>query len=117
MEKMNDNIHVYTFDDKETMDAIRQVYVEYGYILDPHGAVGYLAAQKDKGITASKPHYIVLETAHPAKFSEESEPTVSDKIVIPSRLEEFFHKKKKSIKISKDYNGFKREIYRILNPG
>lgn len=112
--QLNNNIHSYTFDDNETKNAIRQAYSEYSYILDPHGAVGYLAAQKDKNQTPNKSHYIVLETAHPAKFSEESEPSVSNKIIIPPSLEEFLHKQKHSIKITKDYDSFKKEITRIL---
>jgi threonine synthase len=111
---MKSNIHAYTFDDNETKSAIKKTYSEFNYILDPHGAVGYLAAQKDKTLTANKSHYIVLETAHPAKFSEESEQSVSSKIIIPPRLEEFLHKQKHSIKISKDYEDFKKEITRIL---
>jgi len=114
IDQMKSNIHSYTFDDIETKSAIKKTYSEFNYILDPHGAVGYLAAQEDKTLTAGNPHYIVLETAHPAKFSEESEQSVSSKIIIPPRLEEFLHKKKHSIKISKDYNTFKKEITRIL---
>src|ERR1035437_2868587 len=79
--QMKNNIHAYTFDDNETKAAIKQIYSEFNYILDPHGAVGYLAAKKDKSFTANNAHYIVLETAHPAKFSEESEQSVSSKII------------------------------------
>ena len=114
IDQMKSNIHAYTFDDIETKTAIKKTYSEFNYILDPHGAVGYLAAQKDKSLTAGSSHYIVLETAHPAKFSEESEQSVSSKITIPPRLEEFLHKQKNSIKISKDYDTFKKEITRIL---
>jgi threonine synthase len=114
IDQMKSNIHAYTFDDIETKVAIKQTYSEFNYILDPHGAVGYLAAQKDKALTAGNPHYIVLETAHPAKFSEESEQSVSSKIIIPPRLEEFLYKQKNSIKITKDYNTLKKEITRIL---
>jgi threonine synthase len=112
--QMKSNIHAYSFDDNETKAAIKKTYSEFNYILDPHGAVGYLAAQKDKSLSANIAHYIVLETAHPAKFSEESEQSVSSKIIIPARLEEFLHKQKNSIKISKDYDSFKKEITRIL---
>jgi threonine synthase len=112
--QMKSNIHAYSFDDNETKAAIKKTYSEFNYILDPHGAVGYLAAQKDKSLSANIAHYIVLETAHPAKFSEESEQSVSSKIIIPARLEEFLHKQKNSIKISKDYDTFKKEITRIL---
>src|ERR1035437_8223596 len=113
-ERMKNNIHAYTIDDHETKAAIKQTYSEFNYILDPHGAVGYLAAKKDKSLTANKSHYIVLETAHPAKFSEETEQSVSSKIIIPPRLTEFLHKQKNSIKINKDYDSFKKAITRIL---
>jgi threonine synthase len=114
IDQMRNNIHAYSFDDNETKVAIKKTYSEFNYILDPHGAVGYLAAEKDETVTPYKSHYIVLETAHPAKFSEESEQSVSSKILIPARLEEFLHKQKHSIKISKDYENFKKEITRIL---
>ena len=112
--QMKNIIHAYSFDDNETKIAIRQTYSQYNYILDPHGAVGYLAAKKDKSFVANNAHYIVLETAHPTKFSEESEQSVSSKIIIPPRLEEYLHKQKNSIKISKDYEDFKKAITRIL---
>ena len=119
IDQMKNNIHAYSFDDNETRAAIKKTYSEFNYILDPHGAVGYLAAQKDKSVLPNSAHYIVLETAHPAKFSEESEQSVSSKIIIPPRLEEFLHKQKHSIKITKDYEDFKKkspEYYFQDNP-
>ena len=113
--QMKSNIHAYAFDDNETKSAIKKTYSEFNYILDPHGAVGYLAAQKDKSLTANKSHYIVLETAHPAKFSEESEQSVISKIIIPPRLEEFLHKQKNSIKIGNEYEEFRDELIRIMD--
>jgi threonine synthase len=112
--QMNNNIHSYAFDDSETLDAVRQVFYQYQYILDPHGAVGYLAAKKDKSLIKNNSHYIILETAHPAKFSEESEPLVRSNITIPPRLKEFLHKQKTSVKIGKDYDGFRKAVIRIL---
>jgi threonine synthase len=112
--EMKTNIHAYTFDDNETKTSIKQTYSEFSYILDPHGAVGFLAAQKDKTLNAANSHYIVLETAHPAKFSEESEQSVSSKIIIPPRLEAFLHKQKNSIRITNVYEDFKSQITSIL---
>ncbi len=51
----------------EVSNTILNFYKEYGYILDPHTAVGIKAAEKFK--TAGVP-MICLATAHPAKFSE-----------------------------------------------
>jgi len=44
---------------------MKEIFSEFNYIIDPHGAVGYLAAKKDNGNFENNRHYIVLETAHP----------------------------------------------------
>jgi threonine synthase len=55
-------------DDAETLAAIRMVNDKYGYLLDPHGAVGVAAAQK---LARELPEPVIcLATAHPAKFPE-----------------------------------------------
>ncbi|MEC8358820.1 MAG: threonine synthase, partial [SAR324 cluster bacterium] len=52
-------------DDEETVATIREVHSKYGYLLDPHSAVGYTAART---ISSSSP-VISLACAHPAKFA------------------------------------------------
>ena len=52
-------------DDEETVATIQEVHSKHGYLLDPHSAVGYAAAQK---ISSSSP-VISLSCAHPAKFA------------------------------------------------
>ncbi|MDR0539987.1 MAG: threonine synthase [Spirochaetaceae bacterium] len=60
-------------DDEATRASIQAVYKRYGYILDPHGAVGWAAAEKLMPAGGAAP-VVVLETAHPAKFADEVEP-------------------------------------------
>ena len=59
-------------DTEQTLEAIKQVYETYGYVLDPHTAVGYAAALKfganSPSNTASK--IICVATAHPGKFPD-----------------------------------------------
>lgn len=64
--------------DPQTIDTIRNIFRELGYVLDPHSAVGVAAALRwlgkgpkegGEGGPALVPH-IALATAHPAKFSE-----------------------------------------------
>jgi threonine synthase len=52
--------------DEDTRGTIAAVHQKYGYYLDPHGAVGWKAADafQTEGPLA------VLATAHPAKFAE-----------------------------------------------
>lgn len=81
-----DNIKGYAFTDKETREAIKEVHSKFNYIIDPHGAVGYLA---HKAYQKAQPNTIdiILETAHPSKFLEEMQQTLSPQpIDIPDRL-------------------------------
>ncbi|KAH6604870.1 threonine synthase [Trichoderma cornu-damae] len=56
--------------DEQTVETMRSFYRRYGYILDPHSAVGAAATERSVSRThASIPH-ISFSTAHPAKFSE-----------------------------------------------
>lgn len=62
--QMCSQIQGYSCSDQQILDAIDHIYETYGYISDPHSAVGYLATM----------HYgadgFWLSTAHAAKFRE-----------------------------------------------
>jgi threonine synthase len=59
-------------DRQQTLQSMRDVHQRFGYILDPHTAVGHFAAQQwlqQAGADAAS-SYVVVGTAHPAKFPE-----------------------------------------------
>ena len=99
----------YSFSDKQTISAIKEVYKKYKYILDPHGAVGYLGLRKylreDVGV--------FLETAHPAKFSEVIEKSIGRDIEIPLKLKNCLKKQKRSIVLSNNYIEFAKFLRRM----
>ncbi|MDR2951719.1 MAG: threonine synthase [Treponema sp.] len=72
--------------DDETRQAIKQVYEEAGYFIDPHSAVGWKGADKlrAEGLADEGPVGI-LSTAHPFKFSETVEP-LTGPVPVPSSL-------------------------------
>lgn len=55
--------------DPQTVDTIRDVYRDVGYVLDPHTAVGVEASRRSSHRAAPGQHIISLSTAHPAKFA------------------------------------------------
>jgi threonine synthase len=71
--------------DDETRSCIDSVYKEYGYYLDPHGAVAWNAVDKlmakDRSLAGP---LAVLGTAHPSKFSETVEPITGEIPVHPA---------------------------------
>ena len=83
---MADRIAGRRFDDEETRAAIRAVKAVTGYVIEPHGAVAYLAAESWQ---ADHPgdEMIVLETAHPSKFLDVMEEELgAGAVEIPERL-------------------------------
>jgi threonine synthase len=96
----------YSITDEETVNTIREVYQQYNYILDPHGAVGYLSLKRylechreSKGI--------FLETAHPVKFPDAVEQYTGTKLELPVSIQGIMKSKKVSIKMKPEYKELK----------
>ncbi|MDP4213756.1 MAG: threonine synthase [Bacteroidota bacterium] len=92
--------------DEETAAIIRSVYAEHSYLMDPHGAVGYLALKRylkdhagDSGI--------FLETAHPVKFYDVVEPIIEKSIPVPETVKILLNRNKTQVKIAADYDSLK----------
>ena len=91
--RMIEDVQGFAYTDEQTKECIQEVHGRTGYVMDPHGAVAYLALQDSLG---EGEHGILLETAHPAKFLPVMKPLIQD-FPIPERLAEldeepaFFH--------------------------
>lgn len=96
----------YSISDEETKNAISEVFKNQNYLLDPHGAVGYLSLKKYQE-THSEQKGIILETAHPVKFYDVVEPIIHEKVPIPDSIKILLGKEKKSVKMDVDYNELK----------
>ena len=94
---IKNNLHTCSFTDDETVEGIKELINKFNYIPDPHGAVGFLGV---KDFIESNPNYkcIILETAHPAKFSEVIN-LYTDNLVLPDQISSVINKKKKSVEI------------------
>jgi threonine synthase len=97
--RFRQNITGFSFNDQETLDAIREIHRKYAYICDPHTAVGYLALK----IARPAGPKILVATAHPAKFPEVVQQASGVAVEIPERLVVCLNKQKQSIQIGNDY--------------
>lgn len=104
-EQLKNNLTSYSFTDKETKEAMKEIYNLSGYIADPHGAVGYLGA---KAYLKNNPnsHCVFLETAHPTKFLDVVKEVVDYDKELPEQIKSVIDKKKTAIKIE-SYNDLK----------
>lgn len=104
--ELKSKLSSYSITDAETTATIKEVYQRDNYVLDPHGAVGYLSLQRylqshreQKGI--------LLETAHPVKFPDAVESCIGKPIDIPTDVQSIMYKEKKSTLINANYKELK----------
>ncbi len=104
---VKDVIYSRSYTDDQTKNAINEVNNRYGYLIDPHGAVGYMALNdylnENPGLYSS----IVLETAHPAKFKDIVEKSSGTAVTVPKNLEQCLNKEKRSIVLPNEYEALK----------
>ena len=91
--------------DELTAETMKEVYKNYNYVLDPHGAVGFRALADYLAIHPEEKGFF-LETAHPVKFDsvEEIIGTFGD---VPESVKELYEKPKQSIEMKADYEELK----------
>jgi threonine synthase len=87
--------------DSETKKIIQEIYQSFGYILDPHTAVA--AAEALSKSNQGNP-YVVLSTAHPAKFPKIYEELGIEINLLPSALSGLFEKEESLHTFDVDYN-------------
>ena len=118
-EQLKSGLSSYSYDDITTQATITRVYNEHKYILDPHGAVAFLAAEAfiedheymithyDHSTEAVPVRAIILETAHPVKFPEVVEEAIGQTIAIPESVQFLLNKEKVAIPMGANFGVFK----------
>jgi len=105
-QRMRSRIAGFAYDDERTRDTIRRVKAEAGYTLEPHGAVGWMAAEAWRR-DHPESHTIVLETAHPSKFLDVMEGELGKGAIdIPERLACLADREKVAIQLGTDESAF-----------
>lgn len=104
MEALRKDFVSFSISDMEVDETIKDVYKRYGIILEPHGAVSFVALMKAKlnGLIVS------LETADPAKFPEKIKELLGIEPQVPKSLSELDSKEENFEIISNNYEEFKK---------
>lgn len=103
--QLKEHLSSYSISDTETVDTIKRVFEKDHYLLDPHGAVGYLALERYQQQYQSKG--IFLETAHPVKFPDAVESSTGKAIPIPASVKDIMDKEKQAVLIRPEYGELK----------
>jgi threonine synthase len=99
-----------SYSDIDTVTVMEQVWRDYQYMLDPHGAVGYLGLKKYLNETGAGENTagVFLETAHPVKFADTAPASLQDQIVTPERVQGLYALEKQSVQLPAEYNALKQ---------
>ncbi|HEY0049166.1 MAG TPA: threonine synthase [Pyrinomonadaceae bacterium] len=91
--------------DESTAAAMREVYQKYGYVLDPHGAVGFDALSEYLRKNPNQKGFF-LETAHPVKFDSVKK-IVGTHGETPEAVRDLLNREKRSVEIKANYEDLK----------
>ncbi len=83
LQKLRDGFAAAHASEDEVKAEIKDFYGEYNAFIDPHTAVGLVAARKCASVDEIM---VTLSTAHPAKFSEAVKAATGQDIVLPPAL-------------------------------
>ena len=92
--------------EEETLRCIAEFYEKYGYILDPHTAVGVKASLSFKDGFPM----VCLATAHPAKFPETVSKAIKRSLDLPPEIERLKHLPQKVEVLPADWEAVKAYI-------
>jgi threonine synthase len=103
IESIRKAIAAFSVEDDETLTLIKSFFDRFGYVIDPHTAVGYGAFLKSG--QKSDEMNILLSTAHYGKFLDVVERVIEKKYLhLPSELEIQLHKEKQAVLIPAEYS-------------
>ena len=109
IDEMRKHIVGYWYNDESIKKKMKEVYLNTSYVMDPHGAIGYLASKAY--LSKNKDHEVIFfETAHPCKFKDDVENAIDGKITIPTSIQSILSKEKKSTKLDNKFSSFKEHL-------
>lgn len=115
VETLRQSILSTSITDSDTLEGIRALEKRFGYVMDPHGAVGYMAWERLKNRIGKDLPVILFETAHPAKFLDIVKKAVDTPVSMPERLAACMDQPKKAIQIQPDLKKLTAELLAHYN--
>ena len=106
LQNLTHDVEGFVCTDEQALATIRDVYAQYGYLLDPHGAIGYRALKKHIDSHPSRTGFFI-ETAHPAKFTEVVEKVIHQDISLPENLARFANGTKQTVELPATFDALK----------
>ncbi len=99
---LREQLGVLSVSDKEIEAAMRQDFLDFGFATCPHTATATHTWRQLDDELAVAHDWILVGTAHPAKFETIVEPIIGETVPLPAELEEILARPAKAISINAD---------------
>jgi threonine synthase len=108
--QMRGALSAQSIDDEATRERIRLDYERYGRIWCPHSAVAAEAYVRLAPALRTGGRWVVVASAHPAKFREIVEPLIGVSLPLPENLARLYDRPAHSTSIEPDIESLKRAL-------
>lgn len=108
-ELLRDSIAAHPVTDAQIVEEIRRVHGEFGRAICPHTATGTFVYEQLPKAKQGKP-WVVVATAHPAKFETVVEPAIGETVPLPPALAEILALPARAIKVSPSLESVSKEL-------
>lgn len=104
-------MHGYSYDDKQTVEAIKEAFDKYNYVVCPHTAIAWKAL-KEWQAQNGQPEVagVFLSTAHPCKFPDVFPANIAAAVKVPEEVTQLEGREKQAVELSKDFASFKQYL-------
>ena len=97
-------------DDEATRARIRTDFARYGRIWCPHTAVAAEAYARLDASRRARSRWLLVATAHPAKFRETVAPLIGESVPMPENLSRLFDRPSSATEIEPDIEALRRAL-------
>lgn len=108
VDNLKSKIESFSYSDKETVQAIKQIDEKYNYIACPHTAIAWKAAKEyELKKKDDKELVVFLSTAHPCKFPEVFSEEIRSKISYPDAVKELDENNSQKVAMENNFEELK----------
>ncbi len=102
--RFQETLQAFKVSDDTTIETIKRVYETYGYLLDPHTAVGWKISEEHAHPDMEK---IIIATASPIKFAAEIQQATGIAVDNTEAIQALQSRPARKTAVSNDYEAFK----------
>lgn len=108
------HIDVVSVDDDAISDEISIAYAEFGFAICPHTATATRAWRDMRDTARDGTHWILVATAHPAKFETIVEPLVNNDVPVPESLAAILSRPSRAVDIEPDLESLAEAMHQAF---